>query len=52
MLYKVCYLYNIMHYSEYDNRDERLQKAAEQFLIALRAGCGILLLVFLLFSFG
>ncbi len=39
-----------MHYSHYDNTDEGLRKAAEHFLLALRVGCGLLLLVFLLYS--
>ncbi len=48
MLYKVCNLYNAMQYSTYNSRDDKLQKAAGQFLIALRVGCGLLLLLILL----
>ena len=39
-----------MHYSDYNNSDEGLRKAAEHFLLALRVGCGVLLLVFLLYG--
>ena len=39
-----------MHYRHYDNSDEALRKAAEQFLVALRVGCGLLLLAILLYG--
>ena len=39
-----------MHYSDYNNSDEGLRKAAEHFLLALRVGCGVLLLVFLVYG--
>lgn len=39
-----------MHYSELNNSDEQLRQTAERFLLALRAGCGLLLLVFLLLA--
>ncbi len=50
MLYKVCILYTIMHYRDFYNSDEAQRRAAEQFLVALRVGCALLLLTYLLFG--